>query len=309
MRLITHLSALALLATLAAPACDGATFAEADPTTDPTTEAAPTERGLVAPRGPAALDAPTSRTSGAGAVGDVPEVPEVPPTTGDVCVDTATAAHVAIEAARVDAAGCQRDAHCVVADASVACVGQGDRVAVSFAGRADFEAARDAVEDTMCNESASECPIYIVDYFTPVRSICVDAVCELAMNDAVCEEPELPAGAGFAESSFTAEGCLDCDLAASKARAELAVAVDEAAACEVDADCVHVSDFTGCDAGCGVAVNASAAAGWSALLDGIASDWCAGDCPVAMPGCLPMDAVCDAGRCAMVMVDPPVTWE
>jgi len=232
--------------------------------------------------------------------------PPAPPTPEELCDQRADRIARRVDAAREAAGGCQVDADCTTSFANVSCDRvQGDVWPVSFTGKSGFEAAVRAIDEAECvgwdPDAADPCPVAIMDWFTPPRSVCVEGMCQVEAGSMACTEPndEGVAPLGVAD---TTEGCLDCGLAAAKARAQVDAAVATVNACEVDSDCVIVSDATGCDATCGVAINASAAEGWDGVLDAAHDAYCAanGGCPVAMVDCLPTIAVCDAGACRAV---------
>ncbi len=199
---------------------------------------------------------------------------------------------MALQAARTAASGCEVDADCTVGFADTGCGGE-NRFPISFAGRASFEAEVDRVDHEICGQLGADCAIAVVDSL-PVRAVCVEAQCQFDVvppTETTCESTQ---------ARQTLEGCLDCELAANKASAALNSAVAELNDCESDADCVLVSDDTGCSASCGVAIAATHADAFEEARLEATADYCTGgSCPYAAPDCLPQAAVCDAGQCAV----------
>ncbi|MFO0749685.1 MAG: hypothetical protein U1F43_29050 [Myxococcota bacterium] len=206
------------------------------------------------------------------------------------CESTMNAGWSAVEAARIDAAACDTNADCTLAQADTRCGGV-DLFAVSFLGVARFQSAVDAIDADLCGALGPECPIIVAD-MANVTSACIAGRCEMAAPEPTCDP---------SSGRQTAEGCLTCDAASSKANGALQAAVAEYDACQVDSDCVRASDDTGCSSTCGVAINRANLDVWSEALSTIQADYCTGgDCPIAMAGCLPSDAKCEAGRCTLV---------
>jgi len=202
----------------------------------------------------------------------------------------------AVEQARTASAGCASDNDCTLSFADTSCGGM-SIFAVSFIGLSPFEAAVAGIDGDICAERGADCPIIVADLFGQPRSMCIEGTCQLEVQG----PDEMQAACDAAPRRDTIEGCLDCGTAMMKASTAVHAIAAELAACEVDADCVQVSDDTGCSSTCGVAINANALPAWDEARANVAADYCgASDCPIAMAGCLPQAAVCDAGQCKLV---------
>jgi len=232
-------------------------------------------------------------------VTDPPSAPEpgAPSGNGDACVDTITSAFAAIDMERdLAAGGCNSDAECVVEFAPTGCGGF-DIYAVTARRRDGFLDAIAKIDKNLCDTLDPECPIAMPSIFgTPVAT-CQATACQLDFVAPV--EPETCNATG--ETRDTAEGCVSCGLAADKAIHALYTVVGELAACEVDSDCVHVTDDTGCGSSCGVAINGDNVDAYQAARSEIQADWCTGGtCPIFMAGCTVQEPKCNAGRCELV---------
>lgn len=214
----------------------------------------------------------------------------------DVCAATTDGATDGVATARLNAASCQVDADCTVAWAVTGC-GE-DLHAVSFAGAAGFAAEVAMVDAQLCADRPASCAAAVADWAVMPTSLCVAGSCELMRGDTTCTEPvAVPDTRALAV--LTVESCLDCDQAAGKARNAIAAEVDAMNACESDAECVVADDSTGCGGTCGVAINAEHQADFVAAVDGIDADYCSGECPLALPGCMNVTARCVASRCTI----------
>ncbi|MCC6622532.1 MAG: hypothetical protein IT385_14805 [Deltaproteobacteria bacterium] len=242
------------------------------------------QRKLGREQAPAQPDAPAPTTP-------------TPPAPVDSCEATLGSAWSAIEDARREAAaGCQRDAECAVTVAPTGCGGM-DLFAVSVAQRGWFLEAVAGIDKDLCDTLGPDCAISSSCIFGTPIATCEEGACRLDIVE--------PTDAGTCNATpdmrDTVEGCVDCGLAAEKATNELWAVADELAACEVDSDCVQVTDDTGCGSTCGLAIHKDQLAAYDAARADIQSDWCTGgDCPIFMAGCLPQEPRCDAGRCELV---------
>lgn len=263
----------ATLPALFSIACDGAT-------TEQSSTAQPT------PVAPALVEPPVR-----------PAEPTEPTEQADQCEEVTSAAFDAIETARRVDNGCDSDAACTLRVGESACGGAPVH-AVSFSGLAAFELAFERVDAELCSTLDPKCGIAVWDLAGQPRAMCVEGQCELGVTEPQAAEA---ACTETTERYETIEGCLGCGFAAEKAWNALDALVDEYNACESDSDCAQVSDDTGCASGCGNAINAAHVEAYNEARSTIGADYCTGcGCPIAMAGCLPQAAVCEAGRCALV---------
>ncbi len=226
-----------------------------------------------------------------------PVEPPVDPAPVDICQEVPAAAFAAIETARQANNGCDSDAECTLSFGDTQCGGAPVR-AVSFAGLAVFELAFDKIDADLCSALGPECPIAVWDLAGYPEAVCIAGQCELDVRspevaDAACNDTT--------ERRETIEGCLDCDIATQKAWYALDAVVAEYNTCEVDSDCTHVIDDTGCAGTCGNAINVANVAAYDEARQGVSADYCTGGtCPVMMASCLAQEPVCNAGRCELV---------
>lgn len=98
----------------------------------------------------------------------------------------------------------------------------------------------------------------------------------------------------------------DCGTRASFARSRVGDAIEFASAgCSVDADCVRVSNSTGCRGSCGSSVLAEHEDAYETLRSSIDERVCStyreDRCPYAAPRCGKTTPQCVDGRCEMVL--------
>ena len=79
--------------------------------------------------------------------------------------------------------------------------------------------------------------------------------------------------------------------------------------CSEDADCVQVSDRTGCSSGCGSTVNASAVDAWEATRSQIDEEFCGrsfsdAGCGPLVAACLESVPACVEGQCQLQGIEP-----
>lgn len=191
--------------------------------------------------------------------------------------------------AQRDNATCGADSDCTVAVVDTLCLGASAH-AVSFVGFDAFVLKAAKADARWCATVPDSCGVG--DDVAAVTAVCNAGLCELAAGKTTCD----------ADETVTSEGCLDCEDSRGKAQAALAVAVDAANQCASDAECVAVTDMTGCATRCGVAINPANAGAFSERMSDIVTDYCSGDCAVAVD-CLATKPACVQNRCTLVSAD------
>jgi len=191
-----------------------------------------------------------------------------------------------LDAAQHAAASCSSDADCTVAVSDTMCFGATQH-AVSFAGLDQFLLRVARADARWCATVPDSCSSD--DTTTSATAVCQAGLCELRATTSTCGPGEV----------LTSEGCIAKETAHGKAERALAVAVEQAAACDSDSECVAVVDMTGCASACGVAINGKQAGPFSERMTDIVSDYCR----AAVGGdvsCAATTPVCVAHRCELV---------